>query len=317
MVQTGAADTQTQDLPAELQSSLRTTVQRIAGTDTQKISLILSTCRSGSTAVGEAFARSGKPIVYQATKEWLRAQIVDFLPNEEFEKTFPKTLQPFMRSAYVGPESAGQDGELLMKETLGPFHPWECSFDPLGTLLKAGWTPDQIRVVVLVRDPRSCFASWIKVWGKLIQGDEQAAHEKLAKNFIMAFQMLADTVELARAEGCSVKVMLMESLEVVYPPAEFFGSIVKALNMAMPDELVKASVSWPAGESMLLKHTEDQQDEYLKACHGEGIFKSTGLHALPVADTLPPNIDALMNEVLESTQASYTKLVRLADVPRQ
>lgn len=53
---------------------------------------------------------------------------------------------------------------MFMKETFGPFHFEETSYDPLAELLASNVPAERIALVVLLRDPAAVWASWCYYW---------------------------------------------------------------------------------------------------------------------------------------------------------
>ena len=54
----------------------------------------------------------------------------------------------------------GPDGSVLLKETIGPFTAAESSFNPVEVLLRAGFPPQRLQVVIMGRATLSAWASW-------------------------------------------------------------------------------------------------------------------------------------------------------------
>ncbi|QQC67890.1 hypothetical protein [Paraburkholderia ginsengisoli] len=123
-------------------------------------------CRVGSTALLNVFAESGFQAIYQPIKNLLRAELAQSSRsgNGKTPPEFPLTL-PIT----------------VIKETSGPYTVAECLFNPLETLLKSGFPPSKIRLIVLAREPGHMLASWTRKWSSRIPPSCLYAHFLLAR----------------------------------------------------------------------------------------------------------------------------------------
>lgn len=103
-----------------------------------KIVVILSPCRSGSTALLNAFAMSGYPSTFQPIKTAIRR----FISNDD---------------APVEIDSSGST--LVIKETLGPYYNSEVHYEPINVLRRA-FNIQSISLIALLRRPHECLLSW-------------------------------------------------------------------------------------------------------------------------------------------------------------
>ncbi|MDR3573388.1 MAG: hypothetical protein P4L50_05995 [Anaerolineaceae bacterium] len=111
----------------------------------KKSVIILSPCRSGSTALLNAFVMAGWDGIFQPVKTALRRHFVQ-------DNT---------------PVRINASGALFaIKESLGPYNPAEIYYDPLRVLQEKGLTTPETHLVVLLRKPEDCLLSWIKGFGR-------------------------------------------------------------------------------------------------------------------------------------------------------
>ena len=100
--------------------------------------LIVSPCRSGSTALLTGLSLVADRAYFQPFKTALRRKI----------------------EGLSSPVALSLSGLTVIKETFGPYLDDEVSYDPLGLLLGYGVRPERLRVIALLRDPAACSASW-------------------------------------------------------------------------------------------------------------------------------------------------------------
>lgn len=126
--------------------------------------LMIGPCRSGTTAISRSVANAGMPVVYQKVKEALRTVRLLSKPEEMDEN-----LRADLLSVQVLPEESLRipaGPVVFWKETLGGYTALESSFDPVSMLLNAGWLPQEISLITILRDPIVCLESWMKCFGK-------------------------------------------------------------------------------------------------------------------------------------------------------
>lgn len=135
------------------------------------IILSISPCRSGSTILLRVFGANGVQAHFQQLKNILRWS----LEGTAFEWNIPQT----------------QTAKLFLKETLGPFTLIESQFNPLATLLAAGFPKHKLKVLILGRNPTSVWASWVHYW----------KHKTHVEFFIETYKTVESINRLAMQEG--------------------------------------------------------------------------------------------------------------------
>ena len=115
-------------------------VERIQVGDPARVILSVSPCRSGTTALLRVFAVVGVAAHYQQIKNVMRWR----MQGQE--------------TTWQVPQGPGET--VLLKETIGPFTELESTFNPLEILLRAGFPPDRLQVLLLGRAPLSTWSSW-------------------------------------------------------------------------------------------------------------------------------------------------------------
>lgn len=108
--------------------------------------LVVGPCRTGTTALGNVFARLGLISYMQPIKSMRRAveegaPIVDWTIDKEAKVVFSK--------------------ETLGAKTEAEF------FDPVAELLKVGYPAKKIHLIGTCREPRATLGSWVQMWGNV------------------------------------------------------------------------------------------------------------------------------------------------------
>jgi|GEM_PF-2208675 hypothetical protein len=111
------------------------------------IALIVSPCRSGSTALLQCFASQGYLSYFQPMKRILRWQIVG------------QSVDNFVIPV-------GSEKRIIIKETLGPYFCEESEMNPIRILIKKGYPIEKISLILLLRDPLQTFSSWMATFGQ-------------------------------------------------------------------------------------------------------------------------------------------------------
>ena len=119
-------------------------------------------CRVGSTALTNLFGIAGLPSYYQPVKAIAR-----------------HVLTGSAAPLWAVPD-AGEEPDIFVKETAGPYSLGEALFNPLEALIVAGYPPEKLHLVVLDREPASAFASWLSKWSERVPDD------LLFRNYIVA-----------------------------------------------------------------------------------------------------------------------------------
>lgn len=109
-----------------------------------RIILCWGKCRVGSTAFANLLGRTGMQSYYQPLKALLRHHLVG--------ADIPFWLIP------------STEHPVVIKETSGPYSLPECLFNPVTTLLRAGFPASRISLVIMEREPDVCLDSWFRKW---------------------------------------------------------------------------------------------------------------------------------------------------------
>jgi hypothetical protein len=142
--------------------------------------LIVGPCRVGTTALSNVFARAGCKAYMQPIKSMRRA-----LENQEKVVAWNITSgQPLVVS----------------KETLGVKTEAEF-FNPMEILLQAGYPPERLHLIPIIREPETALTSWIRMWG-----------EVSIQRFAQAYQMTAAIKDLAQITGITVTPYVHEAI---------------------------------------------------------------------------------------------------------
>ncbi|MEI7578968.1 MAG: hypothetical protein WCJ58_02885 [bacterium] len=116
------------------------------------IILGVSPCRSGSTILLRVFGANQVLSIFQPFKNLLRWNQIG------------KPKQFSLKNVFAKNKITNKD-IVFIKETLGPYHNYECFFNPLAMLLEAGYPADKITVLLNLRDPITTWSSWKEIWG--------------------------------------------------------------------------------------------------------------------------------------------------------
>lgn len=145
-----------------------------------RLILAVGKCRVGSTPLNQIFGYCGVPSLYQPLKSLLRNALDGREPT----------------ATGIGRH---RDAEtVFVKETLGPYTRPESHFNPLQTLLAAGYPPARLELVLLERDPLAAFDSWLEHWSELLEP------RRLVENFVLASLAVGRVRETARRRGIRV-----------------------------------------------------------------------------------------------------------------
>lgn len=119
--------------------------------------LVCGPCRNGTTALANNFTVAGMESHMQPMKSILRANGHCALTDVTFDS--PDVV--------------------LVKETFGAEFDVEL-FDPIDILLNAGYPPNKIKVIGMVREPVAAYDSWLRLWGKVDYRIFDAAYRLMA-----------------------------------------------------------------------------------------------------------------------------------------
>ena len=166
--------------------SLPEIADRIDVGDPERVSrviLSISPCRSGTTVFLRVFGYAGIESHYQELKNLLRWRL------HGKDRTWQVPQRP--------------GDTIYLKETIGPHTEIESRFNPLDVLLKAGFPPEKLHVVILGRAPLSTWSSWHEWWG------EEAT---TVDNFILAYTTAEQVRRQARRRRISLTILVYEAI---------------------------------------------------------------------------------------------------------
>lgn len=219
--------------------------------------LMISPCRSGSTAMLRVFGHGGAAAYFQPIKNAYRwAQMGEYRPW-----TPPTDGKP-----------------LFVKETFGPYQRFETGFDPLQDLTSAGLELARLRLVVLLRDPGMVWASWRSVWPKSARLDLLA----------QAYRACLTCVASARQLGVPVAQLGYEAS--ANDPTAALGPLFAAMGLGPVEAALQ---DWPkragfgaAGSGVVLP--QEPADYITQGAH-DPVIQAVGFGALPPRATLTPD----------------------------
>lgn len=140
--------------------------------------VLISPCRSGSSAILEAFSRIVENSYYQPIKDLIRFGKPDL------------RLDEIVR------------GSVFIKETFGPLRLIESTFNPIQILIEAGVPENKIRTIVLFREPLETFSSWVDFY-------EDVDINMFENAFMHTFNM----IDYLEKGGLPYKVVLYEEMK--------------------------------------------------------------------------------------------------------
>ncbi len=147
-----------------------------------RIILSVSPCRSGTTIFLRVFGSMGIQAHYQEIKNVLRWQ----MQNDNF--------------GWKIPQAPGET--VYLKETLGPYTEIEAKFNPLDILLKLGFPPEKLQLVIIGRAPLDTWASWDSWWREVTA----------VEHFISAYETTEQIRLQAQEHGLPVTTFVYEVL---------------------------------------------------------------------------------------------------------
>lgn len=197
-----------------------------------KLIVSISPCRSGSTALLRVFGASSINSHYQEVKNILRWR----MQNQEISWLIPQE-----------PEKS-----IYLKETLGPYTKAESSINILDILIKAGYPPEKLRLIIYGRAVLSTWTSWLQYWGD----------KTTLENMILSYKTTEKSRLQAVDMGISTTVIVYESLRDNSPE-----KIINSLMLAVGELFVENSINgWtqlpPFGAPGSHIHIPDEPEEY-------------------------------------------------------
>jgi hypothetical protein len=144
-------------------------------------------CRVGSTPLNNLFGVAGLPSYYQPVKGILRHALVG-------SAGVPWNV----------PLAADQP-QIFSKETAGPYVLAESLFNPLQSLIEAGYPANRLHAIILDRDPAGSLASWLDKWS------DRASQNTLVYNYVAAVLNAVRIESYAQQHGIPVTHYVYEA----------------------------------------------------------------------------------------------------------
>jgi hypothetical protein len=239
--------------------------------------IILSSCRSGSTALLNAFYLGGWDVSYQPIKTALRRQAANDPSPVVVESTGPN---------------------LAIKEAFGPFLSIETDYDPVAVLKQAGFSPRKLHLIFLLRRPEDCLRSWIK-------GFE--GNDFTPVHFGTTYDTMLNLWFSAAAKGISRTILRCEDLG----NQEVMASMMAGFGLEYKAEMI----DWTKSERFQIgkfgfELTPPSQDIFKKQNAHNTVLGSSGLShevqgRLTELEDLPTEICRLAN--LQRAKHVYAK----------
>jgi len=188
--------------------SLNTNVDiniNILGTP-ENVILILSPCRSGSSALLNAFAMAGFTSTFQPLKASIRRSVLG-------DKT-PVDIEI-------------NSSTLVIKETLGPYFPEEVHYNPLKTLTDK-FNVKNLALITLLRNPDDCYNSWEKSFGN------KSGYSFSTDLFNQAYQVVLAAYLEARAANIPASAIKSEDIG----NRDILAKALRGVNTAFHEEMI-------------------------------------------------------------------------------
>lgn len=176
---------------------------------------IIGPNRSGTTAFAEIFARLGIPNYLQPIKSIRRAiEEDDEIPSFSLHQDTPLAVH---------------------KETLGSSQESEF-FDPILALLTAGYPPEKIHLITILRDPTLTLTSWNRIYQDNVN----------PQGLVRAVHLTEQIAVKAQSLGVNVSHYVHEAIRD--NPADVVAdAIFQQAGIQLPPNLVSHSVDWRTG----------------------------------------------------------------------
>jgi len=174
-----------------------------------KVILIHAPCRSGTSALLNAFAMDDIQSVYQPIKVALHRML-----SGDSDPVIITIRTP----------------TIVIKETLGPYVPEEVSFDPISVLLSRGIDPSILHVIALFRRPEECLLSWKSFF---------RANDIDYSLFGVSYEAVYD--DCVRAQKRGVHIVPLRYEQLAEPGA--FHDLISKLEIPFNPAMLKWSLS--------------------------------------------------------------------------
>jgi len=166
-----------------------------------RVILILAPCRSGSSAVLNAFANGGWLSLYQPIKAAVR-------------RAHAGEIEPVIINM---PKNG-----IVIKETFGPYFKAEVDYNPVRVLIDSGVNPSSLQVIALFRRPEECLTSWIKIFrpSDIDLSLFSESYQKVRDNCVDAHNRGIQVVSLPYEALANLRVFqdLLSALDIKFVP---------------------------------------------------------------------------------------------------
>ncbi|AVL51720.1 sulfotransferase family protein [Roseobacter denitrificans] len=222
----------------------------------ERVLLLVCPCRSGSTILLRAFGHAGLPAYFQPIKNACRWR-------------YEGQEHPW------SPPVCSKDHAIFMKETFGPFHLEETTYDPLSELLATNLSADRIALVVLLRDPAAVWASWRYYWA------QRTSYEVFAQAWA-ACQRSVQRASMAR-----VPAYALSYDDLCRNPAFELSALFAAIGREFPSDALKGWDRKPgfgaAGSGVMLPN---EPQAFLTPKAHEPVIRATGIRPMKPAGVI-------------------------------
>ncbi|GIK83547.1 MAG: hypothetical protein BroJett025_01690 [Patescibacteria group bacterium] len=176
---------------------------------------IIGPNRSGTTALSELFARLSIPNYLQPIKSIRRAiEEKDAIPTFALKQGIPLAI---------------------VKETFGSKKESEF-FNPIETLIAAGYPPERIHLIAMLRNPEMTLTSWNRIYQSNVN----------TQGLVRAIQETDNIVQAAKAQGIMVTHYVHEAIRD-NDAQKVATALFKRIGITLPQERVSHAVDWTTG----------------------------------------------------------------------
>ena len=175
--------------------------------------LVVGPCRTGTTALGNVFARLGLISYMQPIKSMRRAV-------EEGAPVIDWTIDQQQRVVFS-------------KETLGAKTESEF-FDPVQELLKVGYQARKIHLIGTCRESRATLGSWVQMWGNIPMS-----------GFVESYQLIEKIMKRAQKLGVRTTHYVQEAIGTNNPDL-VLERLLDRVKVTLPSQNTRAA-DWKTG----------------------------------------------------------------------
>ena len=187
-----------------------------------------------------------------------------FLSLSKVSKAYYQPLKSILRTGLGELEIEPSLKPISIKETLGPFHPAECSLDPLSILLEAGYPMEKLSLVSMFRHPFDTYRSW-----------EESFLDVNPSLFINAYQSAEKVTRQGKSLGVKTSVFLYESLGI--SPSMVLERLFSQLPLTFDSSILRWKEKDPACD-VVMDPNPGYRTKELEAKFEEKIFGKVTKH---------------------------------------